>query len=47
MLEKEIKQAQEKVSKTKAAYDAAVEELSRFLDQRDHLDAASVSAGRI
>ena len=45
MLEKEIKLAQEKVSKTKAAYDAAVEELSRLLDQRDHMDASQRISG--
>lgn len=34
-LEQQIEKAQEKVIKTKAAYDAAVEALQKLLDKRD------------
>lgn len=34
-MEEQIQKAQEKVIKTKAAYDAAVESLQKLLDKRD------------
>lgn len=34
-LEKKIEEAQKKVTKTKAAYDKAVDELQKLLDKRD------------
>lgn len=34
-MEQQIEKAQEKVVKTKAAYDRAVEELQKLLDKRD------------
>ena len=34
-MEEQIEKAQEKVIKTKAAYDAAVESLQKLLDKRD------------
>lgn len=35
MLEQQIEKAQEKVIKTKAAYDSAVDALQKILDKRD------------
>ena len=41
MIEQDISKARKKVQKAKAAYDAAIEELSRLLDEQQKLEAKS------
>lgn len=45
MIEQEIEKARKKVSQAKAAYDAAVEELSRLLDEQKRVDASKRISG--